>query len=64
MKSAEFPLSGEARFELVNFIDGERSVTGIRNALSAEFGPVPTDAVARYLDDLVAVGVVRWSDSD
>ena len=62
--SAEFPLSGEARFELVNFIDGERSVTGIRNALSAEFGPVPTDAVARYLDDLVAVGVVRWSDSD
>lgn len=62
--SAEFPLSGEARFELVNFIDGERSVTAIRNALSAEFGPVPMDAVARYLDDLVAIGVVRWSDSD
>ncbi|MGB5303875.1 MAG: M28 family peptidase [Gemmatimonadota bacterium] len=62
--SAEFPLSGEARFELVNFIDGERSVSAIGNALSAEFGPVPTAAVGRYLDDLVAVGVVRWFDSD
>jgi len=62
--SSDFPLSAEARFELVNFIDGERSVTAIGNALSAEFGPVPTAAVGRYLEDLVAVGVVRWVDSD
>ncbi len=62
--SPDFPLSAEARFELVNFIDGERSVTAIGNALSAEFGPVPTAAVGRYLEDLVAVGVVRWVDSD
>ena len=62
--SPDFPLSGEARFELVNFIDGERSVAGIRNALSAEFGPIPTAAVARYLADLVEVGVVQWIDSD
>ncbi len=62
--SSDFPLSGEARFELVNFIDGERSVTGVRNALSAEFGPIPTAAVARYLDDLIEVGVVRWLDQD
>jgi hypothetical protein len=62
--SPDFPLSGDARFELVNFIDGERSVTGIRNALSAEFGPIDTAAVARYLDDLVEAGVVRWSESD
>jgi len=60
-RSAEFPLSGNARFELVNFIDGERTVTDIRNALSAEYGPVQTAAVARYLEDLVAVGVVEWS---
>jgi hypothetical protein len=59
--SSEFPLSGNARFELVNFIDGERTVTDIRNALSAEFGPVPTAAVARYLEDLVDVGVVEWA---
>jgi aminopeptidase YwaD len=62
--SPDFPLSGEARFELVNFVDGGRSVSGIRNALSAEFGPIATEAVARYLDDLVEVGVLRWLDSD
>lgn len=58
--SREFNLSGNARFELVNFIDGERTVTEIRDALSAEFGPVSTKVVARYLEDLVRVGVVEW----
>jgi hypothetical protein len=49
--SPEFPLTGNARFELVNFIDGERSVQEIRDALSAEFGPVSVAVVARYLED-------------
>ncbi len=56
----DMPLDGDARFELVNFIDGRRSVSEIRDALAAEFGPVPFDAVRRYLDDLVSVGVIRW----
>jgi hypothetical protein len=58
--SREFTLSGDARFELVNFIDGTRSVTAIRDAISAEFRPVSTAVVAHYLDDLVKVGVVDW----
>jgi aminopeptidase YwaD len=58
--SRQFTLSGDARFELVNFIDGTRSVTAIRDAISAEFRPVSTAVVARYLDDLVKVGVVDW----
>jgi len=62
--SADFPLGGDARFELVNFIDGEISVSAIRNALSAEFGPIPTATVGRYIEDLVAVGVVEWRDSN
>jgi hypothetical protein len=45
---------------LVNFIDGERSVQEIRDALSAEFGPVSVAVVARYLEDLVSVGVMAW----
>ena len=49
---------------VLNFVDGERTVSGIRNALSAEFGPIETAAVARYLEDLVEVEVVRWLDSD
>ena len=58
--SQEFTLSGSARFELVNFIDGKRTVTQIRDALSAEYGPVTIATVGRYLDDLVKVDVVRW----
>jgi aminopeptidase YwaD len=54
------PFGGDARFELVNLIDGARTVTRIRDALSAEFDPVPTAVVARYLEDLVRVGVLRW----
>lgn len=58
--SGEFSLSGNARFELVNFIDAERTVTEIRDALSAEFGPVSTADVARYLEDLIRVGAAEW----
>jgi hypothetical protein len=58
--SPEFTLSGNTRFELVNFIDGRRTVSEIRRALSAEFGPVSREVVARYLEDLVRAGVVRW----
>jgi hypothetical protein len=38
-------------------------VTAIRDALSAEYGPILTTAVARYLEDLVEVGVVEWASS-
>ena len=55
-----FPLDGDQRFELVNFIDGRRAVSQIRDALSAEYGPVATATVAKYLEDLVRVGVVKW----
>jgi len=58
--SPEFTIGGEERFELVSFIDGKRSVSDIRNALSAEFAPIEVNKVARYLDDLVKVGVVKW----
>lgn len=53
-------LSGTMRFELVNFIDGDRSVSEIRNLLAAEFGPIDQTIVARYLEDLVSAGVAEW----
>ncbi len=59
--SPEFTLGGDERFELVNFIDGKRTVSEIRNALSAEFTPVGTKIVAHYVEDLVKVGVVQWN---
>jgi hypothetical protein len=58
--SPDFALNGDERFELVNFIDGKRSVSDIRNAISAEFSPIPSPTVSRYIQDLVTAGVVKW----
>jgi hypothetical protein len=60
--SSDFTLGGAARFELMNFVDGRRTVSRIRDALSAEFGPVELEVVSRYLDDLARAGVVRWKE--
>jgi hypothetical protein len=54
---------GAYAFELVNFIDGTRDVTGIRDALSAEYGPVPTQVVSRFVEDLVGTGLAEWRSS-
>jgi hypothetical protein len=59
-KSSQFTLTGSARFELVNFVDGKRTVSDIRDALSAEFGRVEIQVVAKYLEDLARVGLMRW----
>jgi hypothetical protein len=59
--SPSFPLTGNDRFELVNFIDGQRSISEIRNAVSAEFLPVPLEAVRRYLEGLVEVGALKMA---
>jgi hypothetical protein len=57
-----FTISGEQRFELVNFIDGRRNVSEIRDAITAFSHPVNVRVVYRYLDDLVKAGVVRWKE--
>ena len=59
-RSGVFSIGGDERFELVNFVDGKRTVTEIRNALSAEFHPVELDIVGQYIEALVKVGVVKW----
>ncbi len=37
-------------YEIVNFVDGNRSIADIRDAVSAEFGPIPLDIVSDYLN--------------
>jgi len=37
-------------YEIVNFVDGKRSVADIRDAVSAEFGPIPQGIVSDYLN--------------
>jgi hypothetical protein len=45
--------------EALNFVDGRRDVQDIRDALTAEFGPVPIEQVADYLRALEQIGVLR-----
>lgn len=45
--------------EALNFVDGRRTVQAIRDALTVEFGPVPTGHVASYLRALEEIGVLR-----
>ena len=46
--------------EIVNFIDGTRSIGDIRNAVSAEFEPVEVMAVREYIELLARAGAVSF----
>lgn len=48
-------------YEILNFVDGHRSVTEIRNAVAAEFGPLPVSLVANYLDACEKAGIVTYT---
>jgi hypothetical protein len=45
-------------YEALNFIDGKRSVLDIRDALSAEYGPIQLDELEQYFQFLAGVGVL------
>ncbi len=48
----------EVAYEIVNFIDGKRTISDIRDAVMAEFGGVPLPAVVQYLELLAKSGSV------
>ncbi len=48
----------EYAYEVLNFVDGRRTVADIRDAVSAEYGPVPIELVTQYLRALEAARVV------
>jgi hypothetical protein len=45
-------------YELTNFIDGRRSISDIRDAVSAEFGPIALPVVVDYFERLAKSGAV------
>lgn len=54
---------GRAEFEVRNFIDGQRSILEIRNAVAAEYGPISLKDVENYMIVLEKLGYVwlsRW----
>jgi len=49
----------EYAYEALNFADGKRNAQEIRDAVSAEYGPVPLEIVVEYLKALEKIGVVE-----
>jgi aminopeptidase YwaD len=47
-------------YEIVNFVNGRRTVGEIRDAVSAEYGSLPVNLVADYLEACAEAGVIRW----
>jgi len=50
---------GKFAYEALNFVDGVRSVQGVRDWLTAELGPVPVEMVAEYLSALEEIEVLQ-----
>jgi hypothetical protein len=48
----------EYAYEVLNFANGKRNVQQIRDAVSAEYGPVPLELVAEYLAGLEKMSIV------
>jgi aminopeptidase YwaD len=57
---ARVPNSDDVTYEIVNFVDGTRTVSEIRDAVSAEFDPLELKDVSEYLDLLVRVGALSY----
>jgi hypothetical protein len=49
----------EYAYETLNFVDGKRNVEQVRDAVSAEYGPVPIETVVEYLKSLESIGVLK-----
>jgi hypothetical protein len=47
-------------YEIVNFINGKRSVGQIRDAVSAEYGPIPLSIVVDYLNACAEAKIIQW----
>jgi hypothetical protein len=49
----------EYAYETLNFVDGKRNVQQIRDAVSAEYGPIPQEIVVEYLKALESIGILK-----
>ena len=60
--STEYGSGRMFTYEALNFVDGKRTVSDIRDWLVAELGPVPVEYVEEYLQALESIGVIREND--
>ena len=54
----KFPNVNDVIYELGNFIDSKRSISDIRDAVSAEFAPIALPVVVEYFERLAKAGAV------
>lgn len=54
----KMPNSADVIYEAVNFIDGNRSISDIRDAVSAEFANVPLPVLVEYFESLAKTGLI------
>jgi len=47
-------------YEIINFVDGKRTVGEIRDAVSAEYGPLAIDLVDGYLNACQEARLIQW----
>jgi hypothetical protein len=47
-------------YEILNFVNGKRTTGEIRDAVSAEYGPLALDLVADYLQACVEAHILQW----
>jgi hypothetical protein len=50
---------GQYTYEALNLVDGQRTVSDVRDWLTAELGPVSLDIVEEYLEALESIDVIR-----
>ena len=55
---------GMFTYEALNFVDGKRTVSDIRDWLIAELGEVPLEYVEEYLAALESIGVINKKNKD
>jgi hypothetical protein len=53
------PQAGLYAYEILNFVDGKRTVGEIRDMVSAEFGPIAIDLVTDYLRSLTEAKIIE-----
>jgi len=62
--STQYGSGGMFTYEALNFVDGTRTVSDIRDWLVAEMGEVSLQAVAEYLQALESIDVIRRLSPD
>ena len=51
--------AGLYAYEILNFVNGKRTIGDIRDAVSAEYGPLPLELVADYLSALAEAKIIK-----